>query len=451
MPCQIIVVPESRKALPRFGERTRESHETVTLVWSHTTMTVQIYGEEYDGLKVYEHSVNGVVVMRRLADDYVNARQILSAAGVTRRPSKLSGDSIPGCHPQCRGIWIPLAQARELAQKHGVQRPLAPLFDLVPPPTFSLFVPVDVDVGPVLPAKTPSPLPAKDATAAPSMDVDDELPSSTLSAADSSLPLSSPPAPASAVLENEPLYQLYFNDLEVIACAETAAILAPEPNTNPKSTTEHLTLVRSTAQFAADTAILYADSFRNRVQAELTVVRRILAALATASGGSVNFRASAVSFATLHKDNVPQQDEWDLVWAIFTARRDLASLARTSPDAAPIALTKFTTTEIADRAYDVAIADGVGPTACSKAARHATTAVFTDTSIQLRPVMRELVIFRRFAAALSSCVPVEEFIRALDLFVTMHASDPRCGPDWDAVWVRVMRGLDLLEMAGGPL
>nr|GAT49045.1 transcriptional factor [Mycena chlorophos] len=379
-------------------------------------MTVQM---EYDGLKVYQHTVNGVVVMRRLADDYLNARQILTAAGVT---SKLSGDSIPGCHPQCRGIWIPLAQARELAQKHGLQRPLAPLFDLVPPPTFSLFVPVDV--APVLPAKTPSPLPAmaaKDATAAPSMDVDDELPSSTLSAADSSLPLSSPHTPASAVLENEPLHQLYFNDLKVIACAETAAILAPEPNTNPKSTTEHITLVRSTAQFAADTAILYADSFRNRVQAELTVVRRILASLATASGGSANFRASAVSFATLHKDNVPQQDEWDLVWAIFTARRDLASLARTSPDAAPIALTKFTTTEIADRAYDVAIADGVGPTACLKAARHATTAVFTDTSIQLRPVMRELVIFRRFAAALSSCVPVEEFIRALDLWLVVRS------------------------------
>ncbi|KAF7794230.1 hypothetical protein EIP86_005362 [Pleurotus ostreatoroseus] len=79
--------------------------------------------------------------MRRRADSYVNATQILKVAGVDkgRRTKILEKEILPGKHEivqggygKYQGTWIPLERGRDIAIQYGVAPLLAPLFDFVP-------------------------------------------------------------------------------------------------------------------------------------------------------------------------------------------------------------------------------------------------------------------------------------------------------------------------------
>ena len=111
--------------------------------------------------QVYECMVRGIAVMRRRADSYVNATQILKVAGVDkgRRTKILEKEILPGKHEivqggygKYQGTWyvltlfnscrhpcsyfvpsrIPLERGRDIALQYGVAPLLAPLFDFVP-------------------------------------------------------------------------------------------------------------------------------------------------------------------------------------------------------------------------------------------------------------------------------------------------------------------------------
>ena len=124
--------------------------------------------------------------MRRRADSYVNATQILKVAGVEkgRRTKILEKEILPGRHEivqggygKYQGTWyaplsvkwtlsdeclrIPLERGQELAQRYGVAPLLSPLFDFVPTTSAGNVMPsMSSQTQSTQPAPTPRPLSA---------------------------------------------------------------------------------------------------------------------------------------------------------------------------------------------------------------------------------------------------------------------------------------------------
>ncbi|KAJ3020053.1 hypothetical protein HKX48_001411 [Thoreauomyces humboldtii] len=97
----------------------------------------------YSGVRVYEIQCRNVPVMRRMADAYINATQILRAAGLPKpqRTKILERDVTGGVHEKVQGgyagfqgTWIPLDSARLLAAAHGVEQDMEELLSYVPQP-----------------------------------------------------------------------------------------------------------------------------------------------------------------------------------------------------------------------------------------------------------------------------------------------------------------------------
>lgn len=84
----------------------------------------------------------GVSVMRRIKDSFMNATQILKVAGFSKpKRSKileteihlaLPHEKVQGGHGSYQGTWVPLSIAIELATKYGVNLVLAPLLSFDP-------------------------------------------------------------------------------------------------------------------------------------------------------------------------------------------------------------------------------------------------------------------------------------------------------------------------------
>ncbi|KAI8816546.1 transcription regulator HTH, apses-type DNA-binding domain-containing protein, partial [Fimicolochytrium jonesii] len=96
-----------------------------------------IRAASYSGVRVYETMCRGIPVMRRMGDAYINATQILRAAGLPKpqRTKILERDVTGGVHEKVQGgyagfqgTWVPLGSARKIAAIHGVDRELDPLF-----------------------------------------------------------------------------------------------------------------------------------------------------------------------------------------------------------------------------------------------------------------------------------------------------------------------------------
>ncbi|KAM5440381.1 Transcription factor mbp1 [Microsporum canis] len=108
----------------------------------------RIYSATYSNVPVYEYKLGSENVMRRRVDDWVNATHILKIAGMDK-PSRTRilerevqrgvHEKIQGGYGKYQGTWIPLAEARALADKNNVLEKLRPLFDFMtgdasPPP-----------------------------------------------------------------------------------------------------------------------------------------------------------------------------------------------------------------------------------------------------------------------------------------------------------------------------
>lgn len=92
----------------------------------------------YSSVAVYEMEVNGVAVMRRRSDGWLNATQILKVAGVDKgkRTKILEKEILPGEHEKIQGgygkyqgTWISYQRGREFCRQYGVEEMLRPLLD----------------------------------------------------------------------------------------------------------------------------------------------------------------------------------------------------------------------------------------------------------------------------------------------------------------------------------
>ncbi|KAJ5538716.1 KilA N-terminal/APSES-type HTH DNA-binding [Penicillium frequentans] len=107
-----------------------------------------IYSATYSNVPVYEFKIDGDSIMRRRSDDWVNATHVLKAAGfdkpartriLEREVQKGNHEKVQGGYGKYQGTWIPLPEARMLAERNNVIAKLAPIFDYVagdrsPPP-----------------------------------------------------------------------------------------------------------------------------------------------------------------------------------------------------------------------------------------------------------------------------------------------------------------------------
>ncbi|KAJ3014279.1 transcriptional regulator swi6, partial [Thoreauomyces humboldtii] len=99
-----------------------------------------LYEATYSNVMVYEMaSPNGVGVMRRRLDSWMNATHILKAAGMekSRRTKVLEREihqgeheKIQGGYGKYQGTWIPLTRAKELAAEYGLGELLHDLLSL---------------------------------------------------------------------------------------------------------------------------------------------------------------------------------------------------------------------------------------------------------------------------------------------------------------------------------
>ncbi|KAG5513660.1 hypothetical protein PMAC_000698 [Pneumocystis sp. 'macacae'] len=104
----------------------------------------KIYKTIYSGIPVYEYVINGVAVMRRYSDSYINATQILKVADfdkpqrtriLEREVQKGEHEKVQGGYGKYQatinnsGTWIPLSRALELAQQYKVEHLLKPILE----------------------------------------------------------------------------------------------------------------------------------------------------------------------------------------------------------------------------------------------------------------------------------------------------------------------------------
>ncbi|KAL9114501.1 MAG: hypothetical protein Q9227_001582 [Pyrenula ochraceoflavens] len=98
----------------------------------------QIYTAVYSNVTVFEMDVNGVAVMRRAPDSWLNATQILKVAGVEKgkRTKILEKEILTGRHEKVQGgygkyqgTWIDFPRGVEFCRQYGVEELLRPLLE----------------------------------------------------------------------------------------------------------------------------------------------------------------------------------------------------------------------------------------------------------------------------------------------------------------------------------
>ncbi|KAI0149250.1 hypothetical protein BJ166DRAFT_565637 [Pestalotiopsis sp. NC0098] len=101
---------------------------------SHTAS--QIYSASYSSVEVYEMEVNGIAVMRRRGDSWLNATQILKVAGVDKgKRTKIlekeiqtgEHEKVQGGYGKYQGTWIKFERGVQVCQQYGVEDVLRPL------------------------------------------------------------------------------------------------------------------------------------------------------------------------------------------------------------------------------------------------------------------------------------------------------------------------------------
>ncbi|TPX41275.1 hypothetical protein SeMB42_g05643 [Synchytrium endobioticum] len=100
-----------------------------------------VYAAVYSGVEVFEFMCREVPVMRRVADSYLNATQILKVANFTKpRRTKIlekevlhvQHEKIQGGYGKYQGTWIPMEQGRALAVRYGVEEAILPILTFDP-------------------------------------------------------------------------------------------------------------------------------------------------------------------------------------------------------------------------------------------------------------------------------------------------------------------------------
>ncbi|KAH6915200.1 transcription factor [Coprinopsis sp. MPI-PUGE-AT-0042] len=101
----------------------------------------QIFKATYSGIPVYEMMCKGVAVMRRRADSWLNATQILKVAGfdkpqrtrvLEREVQKGEHEKVQGGYGKYQGTWIPLERGLHLAKQYNCEALLRPIIEFTP-------------------------------------------------------------------------------------------------------------------------------------------------------------------------------------------------------------------------------------------------------------------------------------------------------------------------------
>ncbi|EMD41091.1 hypothetical protein CERSUDRAFT_111666 [Gelatoporia subvermispora B] len=101
----------------------------------------QIFKATYSGIPVYEMMCKSVAVMRRRADSWLNATQILKVAGfdkpqrtriLEREVQKGEHEKVQGGYGKYQGTWIPLERGLQLCKLYNCEQLLRPLMDFQP-------------------------------------------------------------------------------------------------------------------------------------------------------------------------------------------------------------------------------------------------------------------------------------------------------------------------------
>ncbi|KAH7916680.1 hypothetical protein BJ138DRAFT_1169017 [Hygrophoropsis aurantiaca] len=100
-----------------------------------------IFKATYSGIPVYEMMCKGVAVMRRRADSWLNATQILKVAGfdkpqrtrvLEREVQKGEHEKVQGGYGKYQGTWIPLERGLALAKQYNCDTALRPIIEFQP-------------------------------------------------------------------------------------------------------------------------------------------------------------------------------------------------------------------------------------------------------------------------------------------------------------------------------
>nr|XP_031858791.1 uncharacterized protein CI109_005744 [Kwoniella shandongensis]KAA5525863.1 hypothetical protein CI109_005744 [Kwoniella shandongensis] len=136
-----------------------------------------IFKATYSGVPVYEMLCRNVAVMRRRADAYLNATQILKVAGfdkpqrtrvLEREVQKGEHEKVQGGYGKYQGTWIPIERGLALAKQYGVEDLLRPLIDYVPTSVSPPPAPKHAVAPPTKTKKEKESKAAKEASATPS-------------------------------------------------------------------------------------------------------------------------------------------------------------------------------------------------------------------------------------------------------------------------------------------
>ncbi|EJD54150.1 apses-domain-containing protein [Auricularia subglabra TFB-10046 SS5] len=96
----------------------------------------QIFKATYSGVPVFEMIIKGVAVMRRRADGWLNATQILKVAGfdkpqrtriLERDVQKGDHEKVQGGYGKYQGTWVPPDRGMEIAQQYDIEELLKPI------------------------------------------------------------------------------------------------------------------------------------------------------------------------------------------------------------------------------------------------------------------------------------------------------------------------------------
>ncbi|KAJ3385639.1 hypothetical protein HDU92_002955 [Lobulomyces angularis] len=119
-----------------------EQQRVQSLKKPETVLSDKIFSAIYSGVPVFEMLCHGIAVMRRRADSFLNATQILKVAGIDkgRRTKILEKEIIQGEHEKVQGgygkyqgTWIPFERGVELAKQYQVLEILNPILEFDPP------------------------------------------------------------------------------------------------------------------------------------------------------------------------------------------------------------------------------------------------------------------------------------------------------------------------------
>lgn len=160
-----------------------------------------IFKATYSGVPVYECIINGVAVMRRRSDGWINATHILKVAGLDkpqrtrvleRDVQKGTHEKVQGGYGKYQGTWIPLEDAVKLADVYNLSHLFDPITAYVPTAESPPPAPKHV-VAPSTRAKKPLPIRRQ-----VSVETESEAASAAVRADGTEGSMSSPPSEASS-------------------------------------------------------------------------------------------------------------------------------------------------------------------------------------------------------------------------------------------------------------